>query len=260
MLAFAGLAADAPPPLRTASAAPPWPEGLRLSSLLALAGAGAEALAAYPWYRDVDFPLPCATFKAVCRRQRAALARALNAARIEPLLLVPYAVHPREFNEGVRAAGNKHLFEWRIVARFLRLLWERYGEEGVEVVCDRLSGRDFYGPSLAKLFAGADVRAIEETARSSTYRVEERGGSGRALRVSFLVEGDGSSFATALASCASKYVRELFMRPLNEWFAARVPGLRPTAGYFADARRFLDEVRPACRELSLSPDLLIRIC
>ena len=51
-----------------------------------------------------------------------------------------------------------------------------------------------------------------------------------------------SAFPTALASCAAKYFRELMLRPLNRWFAERVPGLRPTAGYYSDGRRFLADV------------------
>ena len=47
-----------------------------------------------------------------------------------------------------------------------------------------------------------------------------------------------------LASMGAKYTRELFMRRLNAWFAERMPGIEPTAGYVEDGRRFLTEVKP----------------
>jgi len=53
------------------------------------------------------------------------------------------------------------------------------------------------------------------------------------------------SLPTALASMVAKYVRELSMDQLNGYFAERVPGLRPTAGYGLDAWRFLDDVATA---------------
>ena len=51
---------------------------------------------------------------------------------------------------------------------------------------------------------------------------------------------------TALASMTAKYLRELSMRAFNEFWCARVPGLRPTAGYPGDAPRFKQRDRIAC--------------
>jgi hypothetical protein len=232
-------------------------EGTSLEALFPAMGLARDALARYPWYDGRDLALPCFGFRTVLKRQAAALARALGRAGLESLHLLPRVVHPLEFNGGVREAGNKHLFEWRLVGEHLRLLWDRYGEEGVSVVCDRLSGRDHYGPPLADLFPEARVTAAEEGALRSSYRVAR---GGRHLEVSFLVEGDDKAFLVALASCAAKYVRELFMRPLNDFFAARVPGLRATAGYYGDAQRFLGEIAPAWRALGLADDLLVRCC
>lgn len=232
-------------------------DGTSLATLLPALGLEPAALAQYPWYRGRDTEIPCFGFKTVIRRQAAAAARALARAGLEPLHLRPRVVHPLEFNGGVRSAGNKHLFEWRIVADHLRLLWERYAAEGVSVVCDRLSGRDFYGPPLADLFPEARVTAPSEGPDRSTYRVTR--GAWR-MEVSFFVDGDDKAFLVALASCAAKYVRELFMRPLNEYFAERVPGLRATAGYYGDARRFLEEIRGAWTALGLADDLLVRCC
>jgi ribonuclease HII len=78
------------------------------------------------------------------------------------------------------------------------------------------------------------------------------------MRLTFLVEGDSASLPVAAASILAKYTRELFMRALNLWFAERLPGLRPTAGYWQDARRFLEETEGLRRSLGIADDVLIR--
>ncbi len=56
--------------------------------------------------------------------------------------------------------------------------------------------------------------------------------------------GDG---LVALASIVSKTVRELWMDIFNAYWQARVPGLRPTAGYHVDAIRFRRDIEAAAR-------------
>ncbi|MGH7295847.1 MAG: hypothetical protein ACRELB_12970, partial [Polyangiaceae bacterium] len=122
-------------------------------------------------------------------------------------------------------------------------------------VCDKLGGRDFYGPQLARLFPEARVTAPAQGAAGSYYNVVR---GEKRLHVCFLAEGDDKAFCVSLASCCAKYVREVFLRPLNSFFAARVPGLRPTAGYVQDARRFLGEVGAAWAALGMDESILIR--
>jgi hypothetical protein len=50
----------------------------------------------------------------------------------------------------------------------------------------------------------------------------------------------------------SKYVRERLMSEFNRFWAERVPGLKPTAGYPADAVRFWQAIRPAAERLGLA--------
>ena len=59
----------------------------------------------------------------------------------------------------------------------------------------------------------------------------------------------------ALASIVSKTVRERWMDRFNAHWIARIPDLRPTAGYPLDARRFRQVIEPACRARGLDPSL-----
>ena len=56
----------------------------------------------------------------------------------------------------------------------------------------------------------------------------------------------------------AKLVRELHMARLNRFFRARMPELKPTAGYVQDGRRFVQEVDPVLRELDLDGERLVR--
>ncbi|MCC7145262.1 MAG: hypothetical protein IT443_02325 [Phycisphaeraceae bacterium] len=81
----------------------------------------------------------------------------------------------------------------------------------------------------------------------------------RAMTVSFEVDGESASLPTALASMISKYTRELLMARFQAYFSARVPDVKPTAGYGADAKRFWQEIEPRLADLAIVGDCLRRI-
>ena len=57
---------------------------------------------------------------------------------------------------------------------------------------------------------------------------------------------------------ASKYLRELAMQALNEFWCARVDDLKPTAGYPQDAKRFKAAIAAVQAELEIEDRLLWR--
>jgi hypothetical protein len=99
------------------------------------------------------------------------------------------------------------------------------------------------------------VLAEREAMAQSAYRVE---GLGRDVRLTFQPRADAKHFCVALASMASKYLRELFMREFNAFWQGHVPGLKATAGYPGDAARFFEAIRPAAARLGISEDRLWR--
>jgi ribonuclease HII len=94
-----------------------------------------------------------------------------------------------------------------------------------------------------------------ESAEESRYRVELLD---RPITVVFRPRADGDCLAVALASMLCKYLREVCMRQFNRFWAQHVPGLKPTAGYPGDARRFFEEIRPAMARLGLTEDQVWR--
>ena len=96
---------------------------------------------------------------------------------------------------------------------------------------------------------------MTEHSRLSAYEVTK---DGLKIKISFTPRGEDRSFPTALASCAAKYVRQLMMTMLNDWFQERIPGLRRTAGYYVDGNRFLRDVGKLVEDSPFPTSLLVR--
>lgn len=127
--------------------------------------------------------------------------------------------------------------------------------EPVHVLCDKQGGRNFYAPLLQEAFPDGWVIAEKESAAESRYRVMNLG---REVTVAFRPRADADSVAVALASMLAKYLREVCMRQFNAFWATHVPGIKPTAGYPVDAKRFYAEIRPAMDRLGIPPDAVWR--
>ncbi len=96
---------------------------------------------------------------------------------------------------------------------------------------------------------------LQEGMSASVYRVL---GMGREMRLTFQPRADTAHFCTALASMVSKYVRERLMEEFNHFWRERTPGLKPTAGYPGDAKRFYDAIRPTAERLGIAEAALWR--
>ncbi len=80
----------------------------------------------------------------------------------------------------------------------------------------------------------------------------------RRVEIRFAAKGE-SFLPAALASMASKYLRELAMTAFNAFWIRQVPGLRPTAGYPVDALRFKADIASRQQQLGISDDVLWRV-
>lgn len=192
-----------------------------------------------PWYGDL--PLPCETREIPVTKLREALAdhrlRFLGAwARI---------LEPADYN--ARVGGNKSELLFDCAADLVKCV-HTAGPGRVDVAIGKQGGRRFYLRHIVRHFGAALVR--EETPESSVYETD-RG------MLSFLVDGEDRSFLIALASVIGKYVREVSMRLFNAYWAERV-GVRPTAGYGLDARRFWREVEPHLATHQIRSDQVLR--
>ncbi|MEM1329377.1 MAG: hypothetical protein AAGG07_02325 [Planctomycetota bacterium] len=193
-----------------------------------------------PWYGGEATELPLGRTAGELALDAAALDRAIRNARVELVALRCMCIGETAFNETVRATSTKAAVTLGAVGRHLRRLVataERDGDD-LRVVCDRLGGRTGYGRFLGEELPGLNPESLEQSPRCSVYRLS--GESDR--RVMFMPEGDAAHLPVALASMAAKLVRELAMHRFNRYWTARMPELKPTAGYVTDARRWMQEL------------------
>jgi hypothetical protein len=122
------------------------------------------------------------------------------------------------------------------------------GDEPVTVVIDKQGGRNYYAALIHTALPDGWVSPLRESAELSEYTVS---GLGRDVRLVFRPRADAGAMPVALASMLAKYLREVFMRQFNRYWLAHVPGLKPTAGYPGDAKRFYDAIRPAMARLGV---------
>jgi hypothetical protein len=162
-------------------------------------------------------------------------------------------VGPARFNVELAASGSKAKVHFAAFARLLGALWDRAGDGATTLVCgDKHGGRHFYHSPLLEAFPDVWIDRGPEGPALSRYTLR---GPGRRLELSLLPRADATDGLVALASIVSKTVRERWMERFNAHWAARIPGLRPTAGYPLDARRFRQSIEPACRARGLDLDL-----
>ncbi|MCA9288375.1 MAG: hypothetical protein KDA05_07315 [Phycisphaerales bacterium] len=207
------------------------------AELLGRLGATHTGLA---WYGGEAGALPVAGTPEQHAVDANLLRGALASAGVRVVALRCVVVDEAAFNDIVRRTGTKGEATLHAIGRHLRWLRKRLAGGGdqageglaVRVVCDRLGGRTAYGDLLARELEVA-VRATEESARVSRYEFDP---DWAAL---FQPECESAHLAVALASMTAKLVRELAMARFNRYWGARVADLKPTAGYRADAARWL---------------------
>lgn len=168
----------------------------------------------------------------------------LTQAGVAALAMRCRVVDEEEVNACIREHGGKAPAVVFAVGEHLLAalkLAENFPGDSVRVVCDRLGGRTSYASLLARLVPGSRVSVLEETPAQSRYSLTL---GGQSVVVIFRVEAESAHMSVALASMIAKFSRELAMIRFNRAWTARMPELKPTAGYSKDARRWLSDAAP----------------
>ena len=159
------------------------------------------------------------------------------------------------YNRMVSQIRNKSQVLFIATTQLVQSLMDRFREEDVRILVDRQGGRAHYREHLLRSFPGMDLRILAEGSQSSIY--ELRAGA-RTVRLSFTVGADENYLPVSLASMVSKYVRELLMRRVNDYFIGMDARLKPTAGYWKDGLRFVEELQRCLPHLQIERERLVR--
>jgi len=234
----------------------------RLGSLRALLGwlcpPAPQQMDAYPWYRRADINLPVAVDATDLRLRARGLASAAGAAGVQLTAAQCRLLPVGQYNRLIEATRNKATTLLDQTCSLIDWVWGgRRAGERVSIFVDRQGGRTHYLPILQRMFVGGRWKVLAEQPDHSGYRATL---GGDVLEIHFLKGAEAQHLPVALASMTSKYLRELFMRLLNRYWAEQLGGrpLKPTAGYYTDGKRFLDDIADTRRRLNTPDHLLIR--
>ncbi len=220
----------------------------------ALSPSASEALAAAPWYANYDCPLPLEVDGDDLDLLAPKLRSVCDSAGVRLLAIRSRTVFPAEWNELLDLHGTKGAALSNLTIALLCQVLESL-PGCVSVICDKHGGRNCYGALLQQHVGDVFVEVHGESRAESIYRW---GPSDRRIEVRFRPRAE-TYLPAALASMASKYLREAAMRAFNHYWCQQVPDLRPTAGYPQDAKRFKDAIGPMQAALGFDDALLWRL-
>jgi len=205
-----------------------------------------------------ELALPCETEGSDLAVAAKRLSATCGAAGVALVGVRARLVYPAEFNELVDRYGTKGAALSHVTLALVRSLIDSlptaHCPPPTSLFFDKHGGRNAYGALVQHHFPESWIRPVHEGRAESRYEWEHAGATIEAV---FRV-GCESMLPTALASMTAKYHRELAMRAFNAFWAARAPGIRPTAGYPGDASRFKDEIAGVQRELGIEDRVLWR--
>ena len=209
---------------------------------------------ALPWYDGYDRRLPIDAEPEHVLDLSAALSRELARKRVQLVTVRSTAIFPHRFNGLIEQLGNKGVALSRMTLGLVDRVLAPLDKEPIYILCDKHGGRNKYGPLLQTCFPDHLVEVYQERRAESLYRW---GPPERRVEIRFRVRAE-SCLPCALASMASKYLRQLAMQALNSFWRQRVTDLRPTAGYPLDAKRFKADISTAQRQLGIEDQVLWR--
>ena len=209
--------------------------GLSIATLRDLLGGVApricDQMNEYPWYRGFDVSLPLENAAATLELQGNALAADLRRSNCRMIGLFAEPLLEGRFNSLVSNTRNKASVSMSLAFRVVQRVAANAPGQALHVLIDRQGGRVRYASVLGTAFGASHIDILGESDQRSAYALDMFGRRGR---VEFITAGEDHHFLIALA------------------------GLRPTAGYYQDARRFLGDIAEVLKRERVDEALLIR--
>jgi ribonuclease HII len=154
-------------------------------------------------------------------------------------------------NAKLAAGTNKLAVDLELFEDLIASVHERHGAP-LLVVCGMIGGIRDYASRLS-LFEPHRVDLLSSRRGQRRYTVDGVG------EVRFEVDADARHLPVALASMVGKYVREICMRRIGEFYRRGNPELKLASGYHDPVTaRFIDATEPSRRRLGIAPDCFRR--
>lgn len=199
--------------------------------------------ASEPWFEDDRLELPLANDESAVNNAAARLGGTLTHAGISLEAMRCDVVLTRRYNELVEKHDSKGIALSTTSMNLLRAVWDVDLDDRTRVIADKHGGRNRYDELLEDVVGDRMIFRVQEGRDRSVYRVGQ-------TELVFRTKAE-QHLPVALASMVAKYVREVAMELFNQFWADRVPDLKPTKGYPVDAVRFRKEIASSALELGL---------
>jgi hypothetical protein len=213
-----------------------------------------ERLEQYPWYQGAaDFELSAdATDIEIAS---GVFRKDLAQNEMDLLTMRSCCLDVEYYNKMVATVKNKANVLFTATCVLLKAAFNSFSKLGLAVVIDRQGGRVRYRKHLQRMFPETELKIVSESPSCSSYELTA---GAKKMRLHFVVGGDGRFLPVSLASMVSKYVRELMVGSINRYFAGFDGRLKPTAGYWKDGLRFIEDLRTHLPSVEFESNQLIR--
>ena len=212
-------------------------------------------LTGYPWYQDLA-SAPLGGNRDDIHLAASVLRKSLSEQNIGLGPIRSRCLDVGFYNRQVEIVRNKAAVLFTEVCTLIQQSFDDLpAGRTLQVVVDRQGGRSGYRPVLQRMFPEMDLAIVREDDTLSSY---ELSGRGKTLRIHFPVGAELKCLPVALASMLSKYVREVLNESMNRFFCDQCRDLRPTAGYWQDGRRFIQDLKIRRPDFPWKTELLIR--
>jgi ribonuclease HII len=226
-----------------------------LTELLSLVSADCLGrLSSYPWYKDAGDQQISAN-KADVAIAASVLRDDLASNKLKLLELKSYCLDVAHYNKMVSAVRNKASVLFTATCALINSAFDNYASDGMHIIIDRQGGRVRYRRVLQRMFPDMQLKILKETPAASSYELLR---GGKQMRLHFVVGADDRFLAVALASMLSKFLRQLLIGNINRYFAGFGAELKPTAGYWKDGLRFIEDLKQNIPHVAYDSNQLIR--
>ena len=213
-----------------------------------------ERLSDYPWYEDAG---SCFLSTDIADKEIAStvLADDLASNGMELLELQSCCLDVAYYNKMVASVKNQAQVLFTATSQLVKRAFDNFAGDDLQIVVDRQGGRVRYRKNLQRMFPEMELRILRESPSTSSYELQA---DGKGMRVHFVVGADKRFLPVSLASMVSKYLRELLVANINRYFAGFGADLRPTAGYWKDGLRFIEDIKTNLPHVPFDNNQLIR--
>jgi len=213
-----------------------------------------DRLSEYPWYKQATSQTILADVadKTIAS---AVLTDDLSSNGIELLELKSCCLDVAYYNKMVSTVKNKASVLFTATSQLIKNAFDNFNCDDLQIMIDRQGGRVRYRKVLQRMFPDMKLKILRESQLTSSYELQA---GSRLMRLHFVVGADDRFLPVSLASMVSKYLRELLVYNINSYFAGFGADLKPTAGYWKDGLRFIQDIKTNLPHVKYDNNQLIR--